>query len=665
MALCEVIFLDFAYPKRDFASDSDKIYFEEYMSEFSGKLTAEKEEKILAEQERILGAYNEEQMIMRKLSAGEFSTEAEFKAEIEKTSAVTERKAAFDSFLEEYEYAAEDPEKRYILSGNYDGFAADYPDVFILVFTILMTAALFLNEESSNVITFIRIYENGGAKTLSAKLLTLFFAIFALCLFRTGAEFLFMSIRGNFSELLYPLQSVEFFGTSEYNISILGAFFAVSAARLTGYLFVSALIILLSVTVKKALFTVFIPCAVCVLQQFVFTPATPAYYLPTGLLRGVGYFRGSDPESSSEISALAPEAQRFIAVPAEYFALIMILTIIFIIFSIIIAARYYGGVSRKRHKKAAALVLTLTVLVSLSGCSPQNENEKIIFNSGESTWFAQNDDFYFISDERGAARISKSDGEEVQLFHDPFYSGDYDISMTVCGGELYCYNKAADGSGGLSVDKITLNGLRKSTVSTAQDDGAGFLGLSLKSDNDFVGTVYSIFTDGSEIYFICADRKIYSLNGGAPECVVSEGLYDVNQVSFDGREIYYINKKLELKRYDVGSGETAHIAGDFTKTIYYDGTRLIFSNDEGIFSFVPDDNSTEKLSSERAEAISSDGKSIIYSKDGALFLLCDGEDAKFAENASNSYAVISGINKVLIAEELSGNSFKAVDLPIK
>ena len=58
-----------------------------------------------------------------------------------------------------------------------------------------------------------------------------------------------------------------------------------------GYFFVVSVVILLSVTLHKMLFTIFIPSAICILQQFSFTPDTPSYYIPTGFLRAVGYLQ--------------------------------------------------------------------------------------------------------------------------------------------------------------------------------------------------------------------------------------------------------------------------------------------------------------------------------------------------------------------------------------
>ncbi len=43
---------------------------------------------------------------------------------------------------------------------------------------------------------------------------------------------------------------------------------------------------------RQRIFGAVFPSAFCVLQQFAFTPATPAYYIPTGFLRAVEYLRG-------------------------------------------------------------------------------------------------------------------------------------------------------------------------------------------------------------------------------------------------------------------------------------------------------------------------------------------------------------------------------------
>lgn len=94
---------------------------------------------------------------------------------------------------------------------------------------------------------------------------------------------------------------------------------------------------------------------------------------------------------------------------------------------------------------------------------------------------------------------------------------------------------------------------------------AGFLGLSLKPNDTVMGSVHAIFTDGSRIFLIYVEGGVYALKGGKPECVISERLYDESRVSFDGENIYYINKKMELKSYGTATGKTERIAGGFPK----------------------------------------------------------------------------------------------------
>lgn len=64
---------------------------------------------------------------------------------------------------------------------------------------------------------------------------------------------------------------------------------------------------------------------------------------------------------------------------------------------------------------------------------------------------------------------------------------------------------------------------------------------------------------------------------------------------FDGRKIYYINSLLQLKCYDTKTGAISRLQGEFVRAIYYDGTRLIFSDKNGIFALDAEDNSTEKI----------------------------------------------------------------------
>lgn len=656
-----IILINFSYTKQEFASENSKQNYCSYMERFSGKLTAEKEAEIIAEQELITDANNIRRNIEINLTNGEYSEESEYISEYENALSIAKRKESFDVLFEKYSYSLDDPEKRYITAGNYSGLARDYPDVFLLSAVIFLTTVLFLNEENSNVITTIRISVNGRQKTLRGKIISILLLTATYHLFSVILELSEMISVGNITELSYPVQSVVFFQNCPYNISILQLFLVVSALKLLGYFFVEALIILLSVTVRKSLPAVFVPSALCLLQQFAFNPATPAYYIPTGFLRAVGYFRGNVYENNS----LGEEMTVFSEIPFSYLVFLIVFTILFILVSIVAANYYYSCKSIKLRNKGAYAAALLMLCGTFSGCSANSgtQTESVVFNLRESSFFAQNDTYYFTSDENGIARISKADGSKIYIPQDEFYAESIGKVFMLCGDTLY-YN---DFLGGVDISFLSLDTLKteKFFGKSNYNSKEGFLGIKRQINSELFGLnlVTSFFTNGKEKFIVC-DTSVYQIQNDKPVCIIDRDIHN-QMLCYDGKSIYYVNGLLRLCRYDISSGKTTRLNGEIVSAIYYDGTRLLYSDKNGIFSLDLKNYSEEKLSPKTADSISSDGKNIVYSKDGALFLLCDGEDEKLTENTPDSYAVISGKNKVLIAGKISDDSFNQVDLPIK
>ncbi len=655
----EIVFLNAQYPDSRPANGVTRQHLEEYMSEFSGKLTAESEKKILDEQEIILNAKNAENDIMRKLWYNDYESESDFLADITPVSIITERSDAFDILMSKYNYASENPENRYIISQEYNGMARDFPDVMLTVLVILSTSFLFLNEESSNVITIIRISENGMVKTLRSKIISVLILICAAHGISVIAELLFMIVRGNVNELMFPLQSIEFYRNCPFEISILSAFFAISAIKLLGYFFLAASIVMLSVTIKKPLLTVFIPTAVCILQQFLFSPATPAYYLPTGLLRAVGYFRGNSEETLNSGTTLAETVPDFSEIPLFVFVIIIGITLAFIGFAMFYSGRYYGGYKMQKSMKFPVIIMSILMLFSLSGCF-SDRTENVVYNAGENLFFAQNDDYYFVSDDSGVTAVSKDTGESCKLITDAFNIGsDMDCRVMAYGDYLYYHDHNLLEN---SIGKISLLDMASEDFLSPKANKSVFLGISLNSESELsTAILYSFFTDGKDVYAVFyGGDGIYKRSGKQFECIIPERLYKNTKVCFDGNKIYYINRRLELKSYDVKSGDIEIISGDFTKAVYYDGTRLLYSNSKGIFSLNTADNSTDRLSDEVADELSSDGKNIVFSQKGAIYLL-DNQKQPILDYEPTCFAIISGTNKLFARKSYSNDDYVLIE----
>lgn len=643
-----IVFMLLSYRNAPFANSVTERWYNEYLSEFAGKPSDEKTEKVYAEQEMILDAKNSEELLRADLIDGKFESEQEYIEKASELRKITERSDAFDAFLEVYEAALTDPENRFILQNDYSGMTGDIPDVFILGFVILSAAVFFLNEETSQMISLIKIGENGKTRTFFSKISALVLTIFCVCAFRLSAELLLLAPRGN--ELSLPVQSIEYFCGCRYNVSIIETLFITHALRFLGYLFVAVLVMLLAITLKKPLFTVFVPCAACLLQQFLFTePSSPAYYLPTGLLRAVGYLRGDDIERKFENTEYELVFIHFKAIPRFVPVMIAALSAAFIAVSLAAAVYHYGTKPRKKFNKLAGTAAALTLCVLLCGCRGMN-SENVVFNGNDK--LQQNDRYYFYKDiDSGKVMmVNKSDGTEMPIIRDEM-DDDKNYTIVVCGDYLYYAETLPD----LDVKRISLTTFESENIylnNIHSSNEYGFLGLKRKSFlPDCLKNVQGYFADGQEVYYIAQDGMIYTLRGETAVPVIDEPF---TKMSFDGENIYYINMSLELISHNVKSGEEKKIAGDFVRKVFYDGKRILYMNKNGLFEMPRGSEEARKISGITAENVyyfQSDGANIVYYDSGAMYVLDDsGEPQKSCDLPENvmECQLITGTNKLRV-----------------
>ena len=340
--IAEIFTLLSAYPKIGFEDSTTSIYYNEYADLFNGSLNSEKEQLILQEQERIINAQNIEYSIEEKLRKNKYNSRDEYISEYRSIREITERSSAFDRYFEKYNYVKEQPDKRCIISSNFDGLCRDFPDVAFLIFIIFVTSNLFLTEENSNMVTLIKSY-GAGRKTFCDKIFSLCIVIFSTTFIICGIEFLVMAFRCDLAELKYPIQSLTYFNNCPFDISIFQGFIIVSILRLFGALFISSLVVLLSVITHKALPVLFIPSSICLVQQFIFKTATASYYLPTGLIRASGYLRGDAYETINQGSMNEETSKVFSEIPVLCLILIIVFVISFAVATFLTALKYYSG----------------------------------------------------------------------------------------------------------------------------------------------------------------------------------------------------------------------------------------------------------------------------------------------------------------------------------
>lgn len=593
------------------------------MEVMQGKVNAEKEEYILKEQEKILSAETDLKEQQRKLYSGEITTGIEYTDSIMAIQSVLNKSEAFEMVFDLYKYAKKAPEKRFIMSAGELGFCRDYPDIAVLIFVIAYASIYFLTEESSQMITLIRACENSRKNTFISKLISFGLMILVVQFFSALCEFFFLyaSLKNSIN---YPVQSLEYFGGCEYDITILQAFLLVQTIKLLGYFFISAIVVLLSGTIRKPVPVVSVPFVICFIQQFVFMNPDQGYYIPTGLLRATGYFRGDAYEAQTNFGSKIT-VKVFSAVPQSAMLCVILIALTFISFVYIIGYRYYKG--KKYMFKLKSLFAILLIIVCMTGCNQSNNHiPDIYYNMCHSGRFPQSEDYYFdfyneLSDGRDLIAVNKSDGSSFKVVRNTFGEMLWADSCCLVGDELYFIMFLSSKS--FTIYKTNLDTYKLEEIAN-QDISYSYSFWGLKFSDSVVinKSIYSFFTDGNSLFLFTVDSEIFQCDMDLKnsECIISDGIYDF-QLVFTGEKIYYINNKLELVKYDIARKSSEIISENFVRAFDLSEDKIIYSGNDGIYCISLDDNTTKKISDLSADRIMIDKNKAVIRFNNSLYLL--------------------------------------------
>lgn len=536
---------------------------------------------------------------------------------------VLNKSEAFEMVFNMYKYARKAPQKRLILSSGELGFCRDYPDVLILIFIIAYSSINLLIEESSKMIVLIRSCENDRKNTFGSKVFSLSILILAVQFLSALFEsiFLFSSLGDSIN---YPVQSLEYFGGCEYDITILQAFVLVQIVKLLGYFFILSLIIILSKFTKKPVPVVSIPLALCFIQQFAFLNPDQSYYVPTGLLRASGYFRGDAYETQTYYGSKVTE-KVFSAIPPSVMICVVLITLVFIFFAYLIGFRYYKR--QKLRFKIKSLLVIIFVIFCMTGCTQSNEQSPdIYFNLAQSGTLSQNENYYFdfyneLSESRELIAVSKFDDSKFKVIRNTFEETLWADKCCIVGNDLYffMFNFAKS----FSLYKVNLDTYKlEEVVSQSAECFYSFLGLKFSDSIVIDKTILSFFTNGKTLFLVANDNEIYecSMDLKNNECIIYDGIYEF-QLVYTGEKIYYINNKLELTQYDIANKNFKVLSDDFVRSFDLDKDKIIYSGNNGIYSISFINNEIKNISDFSAERIIIDENRVVFSFENSLYLL--------------------------------------------
>lgn len=540
-----------------FISRTERNDYLETISPFEGMLTEEKEKGIIALKEDFLEVKALFSKLNQEYVAGEIDEEY-YQQMLSRYSETLNRQSVIDAVFERYEYVSADTENRMLIPAKNVPTMSDVSVNYLFLLCIAFCCAHAVMTECTGKANYILVTTNGGQRSVMASKVTILLTLTAL----TSIIISTFDLVRLANELPtkywdYSLCSIPRFETTEFSISIIEAFIISQLIKLLGYLFISVSAMLTAYYTKHYVASVFPFIAVPVVADYLAGKNSQALFLPTGFLKGIGYFFGD--EIYKGAGAGMEPVMAFHHVPPVY-TLIMAVTIFtFSVIGCIILIK--SGENRllrkkKNHRYVIPAISVLIISLLSTACSSVSEGKTVdVLNCNE------NDRYKFeiiYTDNNENIQVSdKTNGESFFIPEDVFPRDHYSI-IDIFPTENYLYYLIGTGGIGNSLYRIRLSDMTKEELIKPMDSiPKTALGLSfIDVDTENRVRVNKLFTDEKNIFFIDLYGRVLMLNPFAKTlndctCIIEE---DVGtDLEFDGKSIYYKSKDGIARSYDINS----------------------------------------------------------------------------------------------------------------
>lgn len=616
-----------------------------YISELGGVLTEEKEAVILEKYTQLSEAENMLTEIERKHRGGEYADMNEYYKALSNVPEIISDRAAIEKLYRGYESVAGDRENRVLLASDAPAMRAGQEYLFLIFICYISAASIYCERKINN----LQKTSVKGKKGYAAKLLALLSVTGFVWLVFALIEFSALTAVVSTDNLSASLASLESFKETPYfNITILQGFWAIQGVRLLGYLFTSAVTLILIRFSGNLVLSVFSPAALNIVWIYLFGNKTAAFYQPFSLMRGAPYFTGTHYIDLGKGSGY-PEYDE---IPASVLA--VLITVCAAVIALAAVTVILSGKNRlkgRKHKSAAIAVLTVSALL-LGGCSGTS-SDKTGHSFGSAGHIAQKGGEYYalryVTDSAHRVLSTKiavlDDGLNVKkgnILRNIFETGFLVDGIFEDNGYLYYSAVLEDGS---HINRISLDDFSDETVYLG--DYAIFMGQTKYFDmitvwadglnrKDF--TVKNFFADGGKVVFLTESEKVYSLDiaTGLKTYLFEDA--EINDFFTMEGKIYYINMNGELMCFD-GSEKKAVTSRIFGSACT-DGKYVYGCGTSGVYRYDDEFNETQ-LSKTK-------GKYQIRAYDGRVVFETENSWAYISESGEEN---IDGVDNVFVCDK--------------
>lgn len=568
----------------DLSPQQREIYLS-YIAEYGGKLTDEKEAAIIGIYSSLLSAQNEQRAIEEKRRSGEYATTGEYVKALMSVPEVIRNGDAIERLYADYERANADREHRVLLASDAPAMTTGL-EYLLLIFICYISASTIYYERKISNLQKTTVNCN---KSYAANLLSLFLVISSVWAAFAAIETAAVIAEIGVDNLSASLVSLESFKNTEYTkLTVLQGLLAIQAVKLAGYVFTSAVTVILIWISKNLILSMFTPVAANIVWIYLLSEKTIAFYQPFSLMRGAPYFTGA--------VYVGTGAGRYMihdSVPNDVLVVMLALAVITAVFACIIVL---GGMRNKlRYKRTFASAIMLTFALMLCGCSATDSGngEKAFGNAAVSV--DCNGKIYAVktlSDENNqliAGYISEFDENMTEIkdrINRNVFERDLIVYKIYASGEyLYYY---AIGENGCYINRIRLSDYSEENVYFG--DYSVYLGKSKYFDmitvwnegNRSECEVKDFFVDGNSLVMSTESNTVYSLDISTSTMTYLFEDAEVMNLCAMGGNIYYLNMTGELICFD---NSKKRVSERIFSEIYADADYVCGKTASGVFRY--------------------------------------------------------------------------------
>lgn len=568
--IAELLGIVFFTTPYDRELEENRTVYETYLEQAKGSLTPEKRAYLEEEMSRLNQVHRDMEGLKQGYYTGEIS-ESEYETQFPILLQDEEKYIGFSKLYTQYIFVREQENRSFLYTGGWEKLLTKQnPDYLFFLLLLLLLTPVFCEEYSSHMHEILLTQKKSARKQVPVKLCMAFTLTAALVAVTQLMQLGYCALRFGLPDGSCSLQSLYSFGNSPRNMTLWQAFGFCFAVTEIGYLYAALLILFLSVFLKKVNLTIMSGIAL----------------LPLPLLAAGGgdaFIKAPTPWALTTASVYLKDCVKPISNSEILFLFGVVLAIMLVMVAMI------TGHNKNHHcrTRLPVAVFGIFVVVLLSGCG--KKEAPVYYNSRYANAY-ETENYRISGDYMGYTIEKKATGETA-----PF-------PMTGTAGKTAACISNIFGKG----DKVYY------LLETTMHPNAGYDTVSLTTDlieldlskmqekilyhwdnpyeRWFFGLLEKPETEksyyGMEMLFVKEDYLYYRenmnilrislLSGGVTEVFTCESI----DLSYDGRNIYYLDDYCRLTIFDLSSGTVIHrddiIANQFFLTedgIYYSNRR--------------------------------------------------------------------------------------------